>query len=199
MWGLGWPNAPAVGATTSLEASTTGGLGGAGDWGAGGIAGGGGGGSGSRGRGGGTGGVGGVAGRGSAESAMGAREAHTMEMAQAQVSLKATTVSIFPEIVEALSCYKRIHGHVKVEPNFRVPMSAPWPETLQGMELGKRVREIMIMSYLEGDRSYRLLRLFLGCDFLFVVLFHFYFVIYGALVFHRPLLCSDSGMARVSL
>lgn len=136
MWGLGWPNAPAAG-PAPLEAAPTGGLGGGADWGVGGIAGGGAGAS-SWGRGG-AGGVGGVAGRGSADSAMGAREAHTMEMAQAQVSLKMTTLRIFPEIVEALSCYKRIHGHVTVEPTFRVPMSAPWPETLQGMELGKRV------------------------------------------------------------
>ncbi|CAM9491472.1 unnamed protein product, partial [Laminaria digitata] len=54
----------------------------------------------------------------------------------------ATTVDVFPAIVEALSCYKRIHGHLKMLPTFRVASTAPWPENLWGLELGKLVRRL---------------------------------------------------------
>ncbi|CAN0537630.1 unnamed protein product, partial [Ectocarpus sp. 8 AP-2014] len=51
-----------------------------------------------------------------------------------------STVEDFPRIVEALSCYKRVHGHLRMIPAFRVPPNAPWPESLWGMELGRMVR-----------------------------------------------------------
>ena len=128
MWGQGWPSNPVPRGT--LEVTPTGGMGG-GDW----IAGGPSGGS-MRGRGGGG-------ARRSAEAPTGAREAHAT--AQAPIydgysrSATTSTVDLFPDIVEALSCYKRVHGHVKILPTFKVPASVPWPENVWGMELGKLV------------------------------------------------------------
>lgn len=51
-----------------------------------------------------------------------------------------STVHDFPRIVEALSCYKRVHGHLRMIPGFKVPPNAPWPEHLYGMDLGRSVR-----------------------------------------------------------
>ncbi|CAN0042984.1 unnamed protein product, partial [Ectocarpus sp. 12 AP-2014] len=53
-----------------------------------------------------------------------------------------STVEDFPRIVEALSCYKRVHGHLRMIPAFRVPPNAPWPESLWGMELGRMVHRL---------------------------------------------------------
>ncbi|CAM9248048.1 unnamed protein product [Ectocarpus fasciculatus] len=53
-----------------------------------------------------------------------------------------STVEDFPRIVEALSCYNRVHGHLRMIPAFRVPPNAPWPESLWGMELGRMVHRL---------------------------------------------------------
>lgn len=161
MWGLGFPSSTPVPSHGALEASPSAG---SGDWGAGsggGLAGGGGGGGGGlRGR--------GV--RGSTESSTGAREAHAYAQAAASAApaeaavaaavdeeergadtdrerfleggrASTSTVQDFPRIVEALSCYKRVHGHVRMVPAFKVPPNAPWPEHLYGMDLGRMVRQ----------------------------------------------------------
>lgn len=95
-------------------------------------------------RGRGNGGAGRMTGRSSVEStSMGTREAHAFAQPPTQegfLNRVATTVDVFPAIVEALSCYKRIHGHLKMLPTFRVAATAPWPENLWGLELGKLVR-----------------------------------------------------------
>lgn len=57
------------------------------------------------------------------------------------------TLEAFPLIVEALSAFKRIKGHLNVPPRFEVPMEAPWPEDLGGMELGKKVRQARGMRF----------------------------------------------------
>ncbi|CAM9763675.1 unnamed protein product [Pylaiella littoralis] len=53
-----------------------------------------------------------------------------------------STLQDFPRIVEALSCYKSVHNHLRMIPAFRVPPNAPWPETLWGMELGRMVHRL---------------------------------------------------------
>lgn len=161
VWGLGWPSTAAPpGPQSRLEATTpSGGSGGVAWGGAGGVGGGGGvaGGGGVGGvRGRGNGGTGGMAGRGSAESSMGAREAHAFAQAPTQegyLNKAATTVDVFPAIVEALSCYKRIHGHLKMLPTFRVSSTAPWPENLWGLELGKLVRREKKERWREAARG----------------------------------------------
>lgn len=144
------PSNTALGATPAA---------GGGEWGAGG---GGGGGI--------SGGLRGRGGRGSAESSTGAREAHAYAQAASAAPPEAvaeeerdadadrdrfmdldsrpeggragtSTVHDFPRIVEALSCYKRVHGHLRMIPAFKVPPNAPWPEHLYGMDLGRMVRQ----------------------------------------------------------
>lgn len=53
-----------------------------------------------------------------------------------------STVQDFPRIVEALSCYNRVHGHLRMIPGFKVPPNAPWPEHLWGMDLGRMVSQL---------------------------------------------------------
>eukprot|EP00752_Nemacystus_decipiens_P003968 g3634.t1 len=53
-----------------------------------------------------------------------------------------STVSDFPRIVEALSCYKIVHGHLQMNPTFKVPPNAPWPEHLHGMDLGRVIHRL---------------------------------------------------------
>lgn len=72
------------------------------------------------------------------------REAHSVAQAplkEAPWSSPASspTLGVFPIIMEALSYFKRIEGHVDVPPRFEVPSEAPWPEDLRGFQLGKKV------------------------------------------------------------
>lgn len=153
MWGLGWSAAAPESSHTALAATPAGGSGEWGSGGGGGVSGAGAGGTptggGRRGRG----------GRGSSESSAGAREAHAYAQAAAapvaeerdtdrfldldrpEDKPNVSTVEDFPRIVEALSCYKRVHGHLRMIPAFRVPPNAPWPESLWEMELGRMVRD----------------------------------------------------------
>lgn len=88
-------------------------------------------------------GMGSVNGRSSVESpstSMASRDAYAAFAQAPPAEVASSTAEAFPEIYEALSCYKRIHGHVKVSASARVPNNAPWPENLWGMELGKMVR-----------------------------------------------------------
>lgn len=183
VWGLGWsssssPPESSHATVVALAATPVGG--GGGEWGAGsGIAGGGGaagaGAGGMRGRGGrGS----------SESSAAGAREAHAYAEAAAAAAVapvaadeedrdsssdrfvgmdrpedKAgggvlSTIQDFPRIVEALSCYKSVHGHLRMIPAFRVPPNVPWPEALWGMDLGRMVSGRIRRSLDVWSRAY---------------------------------------------
>ena len=45
-------------------------------------------------------------------------------------------------IYSALQLYKEVHGNVRVKPSFKVPSEAPWPESIWGLKLGYRLRNI---------------------------------------------------------
>lgn len=140
LWGQGWSSTPPPHGT--LDVNSPGGLVG-GDWNAGGPSGGS-----IRGRG-----VGRA--RSSAEASIGAREAHATVQAPTYGSFSrasaSSTVEAFPDIMEALSCHKRVHGHVKIWPTFKVPSSTPWPENLWSMELGKLVSGGLFVSAAKGN------------------------------------------------
>lgn len=59
--------------------------------------------------------------------------------ASASGGVSSSTVEVFPVIMEALSCFKRIAGHVNIPPRFEVPDDVSWPEDLRGMQLGRKV------------------------------------------------------------
>jgi Helicase associated domain len=55
-------------------------------------------------------------------------------------------------IYSALQVYKSLYGNLNVQYNFMVPHSAPWPESIWGLKLGYRLRNIRYRGDFVNER-----------------------------------------------
>eukprot|EP01038_Epipyxis_sp_PR26KG_P015300 gene15300-20611_t len=49
----------------------------------------------------------------------------------------------FPQIIEAMYIFKQLHGDLEIPNKYEIPAESPWPSSLHGFRLGRRLERIL--------------------------------------------------------